>query len=94
MTLCIHAGPEEVAAAAADHIAEAIQRLAGPMTLGLAGGGTPRATYAELTERAVAWEDVTMWLGDERWVAHHHPESNVGMVRGELVEAVRINIGF
>jgi 6-phosphogluconolactonase len=29
-----------------------------------------------------------MWLGDERWVAHHHPESNVGMVRGELVDAV------
>jgi 6-phosphogluconolactonase len=87
MTLRILNNPQDVAAAAADHIAGAIQRL-GPATLGLAGGGTPKATYAQLTTRDVAWEDVTMWLGDERWVAHHHPESNVGMVRGELVDRV------
>ncbi len=79
---------EAVAAAAADHIAGALANFDGRATLGLAGGGTPRATYAELKTRAVRWEDVTMWLGDERWVAHHHPESNVGMVRGELVDAV------
>ena len=45
-------------------------------------------TYAELAARDVAWEDITMWLGDERWVAHDHPESNVGMVRAALVDAV------
>jgi len=88
VTLRIFDDPEELATAAADHIAAAIHWLGGPATLGLAGGGTPKATYAELANRDVAWEDVTMWLGDERWVAHHHPDSNVGMVRGELVDRV------
>ena len=80
--------PEDVASAAAAHIAGALSALDGPSTLGLAGGGTPRLTYAALAEHDVAWEDVTMWLGDERWVAHDHPESNVGMVRASFVDAV------
>lgn len=80
--------PEEVASAAADHIATALGEIDGPATLGLAGGGTPRATYAELITRDIMWREVTMWLGDERWVAHHHPESNVGMVRAALVDRV------
>lgn len=88
--MLIHIYPiaDDVASAAADHIARALGKINGPATLGLAGGGTPRATYAELLTRKVAWENVTMWLGDERWVAHHHPESNVGMVRAELVDRV------
>ncbi len=80
--------PSDVARQCADYIANALRGFDGPATLGLAGGGTPAATYAELASRDVAWEDITMWLGDERWVAHHHPESNVGMVRGELVDRV------
>lgn len=79
---------EDVAAAVADHVAAALKATDGPATLGLAGGGTPKLTYAALRSRDIAWEDVTMWLGDERWVAHDHPESNVGMVRRELVDAV------
>ena len=73
---------------AADHIAQLLQEIAGPATLGLAGGSTPRATYAALATRDVAWDQVTMWLGDERWVAHHHPQSNIGMVRETIVDQV------
>ena len=80
--------PEAVAIAVADHVAAALIRLDGPATLGLAGGGTPRLAYAAMRDHEIAWEDVTMWLGDERWVAHDHPESNVGMVRAELVDPV------
>lgn len=29
-----------------------------------------------------------MWLGDERWVNRHHPESNAGMARATLVDRV------
>lgn len=78
----------EVAVAVAEHVEQSLQNLGGASTLGLAGGSTPRAAYAALRDREIAWEDVTMWLGDERWVAHHHPESNVGMVRGALVDHV------
>lgn len=80
--------PAEVGRATAAHVAAALRELRGPATLGLAGGSTPGPTYRELATSEVPWEDITMWLGDERWVAHHHPESNVGMVRGALVEAV------
>ena len=88
VNIVIKPSPEAVAAAVADHVAAAFSAIDGPATLGLAGGGTPKLTYAELQNRDIAWEDITMWLGDERWVAHHHPESNVGMVRGELVDTV------
>jgi len=77
-----------VAAAAADYIAAALNAFDGPASFGVAGGATPLMTYEELAVRDVAWEEITMWLGDERWVAHHHPESNVGMVRTALVEKV------
>lgn len=80
--------PDDVAEIAADHIAQLLQEIAGSATLGLAGGGTPRATYAALARRDVAWDEVTMWLGDERWVAHHHPQSNIGMVRAAIVDRV------
>jgi len=88
MVLQIAPDPTALAVATADHIEAALAQLAGPATLGLAGGGTPRPTYRELAKRRIAWEDVTMWLSDERWVAHHHPESNVGMVRGALTDKV------
>lgn len=88
MTVKVLPTPELVAAAAADHIERALADIAGPATLGLAGGSTPQATYGQLVDRDIAWEEVTMWLSDERWVAHHHPESNVGMVRGALVDRV------
>lgn len=88
MNVVVEADPAAVGEAAASHIAAALSQLPGHTTLGLAGGSTPRPTYLELAKRDVPWEDVTMWLGDERWVAHHHPESNVGMVRGELVDKV------
>ena len=80
--------PEELAAAAADHIAEALDEVDGPATLGLAGGATPRATYAEMVGRAINWTDTTMWLGDERWRNRHHPESNAAMARAALVDRV------
>jgi 6-phosphogluconolactonase len=84
--------PNDVAVKAADHVAHELAAIEGAATLGLAGGGTPRALYAELITREIAWEDVTMWLGDERWVAHHHPESNVGLARATLVNKVNGNL--
>jgi 6-phosphogluconolactonase len=88
MTVHVLSDPAATARSAADHICSAVASIDGPLTLGLAGGGTPKATYAELAQRDIEWKPITMWLGDERWVAHHHPESNVGMVRGALVDRV------
>ncbi len=89
MTIQVRSDTASAAAALADHVTSALGAIEGPSTLGLAGGRTPRAAYAELTRRRISWAHTTMWLGDERWVAYHHPESNVGMVRAELVDKVR-----
>lgn len=76
---------EAVAVAVAEHVAVA------PTTVALAGGSTPKATYARLAAMDVDWDRVTLWLGDERWVPDDHPDSNTGMVRGSLgAGAVRL----
>jgi 6-phosphogluconolactonase len=64
----------ELAKATAALIAE--RAAAGPMTLGLAGGSTPSDAYKALENHDVAWDRISLWLSDERWVAHDDPDSN------------------
>ena len=80
--------PDGVAELASASIARWLAGQAGSPTLGLAGGGTPRATYARLREEEVAWDRVHLWLGDERWVAPDDSESNSRMVRDTLADHV------
>ena len=70
---------EEAAAAIAAHVA-----AESPTTVALAGGSTPSATYERLAAMDIDWNGVTLWLGDERWVAADHPESNIAMARRAL----------
>jgi len=55
----------------------------------LAGGSTPRALYELLASpplrAAVPWEQVWLWLGDERAVGPGHPDSNWGMIEASLL---------
>ncbi len=88
MSVHISANPEALATAAADHIESCIRGLDRPMTVGLAGGSTPAATYAELTRREIDWSRVTLWLSDERWVPHDHEDSNTRMAHETLVDHV------
>ena len=76
---------EQAALAAADLIADHI--AAQPLTtIALSGGSTPATTYRALSGRDVDWSGVTLWLGDERWVADDHPDANTGMIRSTLGE--------
>lgn len=55
-------------------------------SIGLSGGSTPGGIYTELAKRGdVAWERVTLFLGDERWVNETDPQSNARMVRDTLL---------
>lgn len=59
----------------------------------LAGGSTPKATYAELARRHqsdVAWERVHLFWGDERCVPIDSPESNSAMARDALISKIPI----
>ena len=89
--------PAELAARAADLIVEIAReaiRQRGRFTWVLAGGSTPGSSYLLLAhpERAaaIAWEDVFVFLGDERMVPPDDPRSNFGMARQTLLDRVPI----
>jgi len=77
---------EDVAAAAAMEIAEALGE--GARTLVLAGGTTPQRCYELLAGIDVVWGRVSILFGDERCVPPHHPDSNYRMVRAALLDRV------
>ena len=77
---------EDVAAAAAADIAEALRD--GARSLVLAGGTTPQRCYELLARMDVAWGRVSILFGDERCVRPDHPDSNYRMAREALLDAV------
>jgi 6-phosphogluconolactonase len=75
-----------LAARAADIVAERIRKGRAPFRLALSGGSTPRAAYRLLAARRdIPWDDVEIFLGDERFVPPDHPDSNYRMVRESLL---------
>lgn len=78
--------PEDVAAAAAADIAEALGE--GALSLVLAGGTTPKRCYELLSRLDVAWGRVSVLFGDERCVRPDHPDSNYRMAREALLDHV------
>ena len=77
---------EDVAAAAAAEIAQALRK--GARTLVLAGGTTPKRCYELLSAMEVEWGGVSILFGDERCVRPDHPESNYLMARQSLLDRV------
>ncbi|MFM8524492.1 MAG: 6-phosphogluconolactonase [Cyanobacteriota bacterium] len=52
--------------------------------IALAGGSTPRACYEKLGAEHLPWDRIDVLLGDERWVAAEHPDSNARMINASL----------
>lgn len=88
MELLIHDTPRDVATAASSRVAELIASTSDDFTLGLAGGSTPRATYEILRDQPISWEQVDIWLSDERWVPHDHSQSNGAMAQAALIDHI------
>ncbi len=89
MRVIVFPSPDALAAGATAAIATAIKGSDRPrVTMGLAGGSTPRSTYEQLRWAAVPWETVDLWLSDERWVPHDHEDSNGRMVSEALVDHI------
>jgi 6-phosphogluconolactonase len=67
-------------------------RARGRFTIALAGGATPRATYARLAAApfhvAMPWDRTWVFFGDERAVPPDHPESNYRMASQTLLTKV------
>ena len=75
---------DSLAAAAASHVENEISK-AERLSLGLAGGSTPRLVHRELADRQIDWRSVTTWITDARWVHAAHGDANQRMVRETLV---------
>ena len=74
-----------------DHVPQAFAALVAeecPRSIALSGGDTARAAYELLAVADVAWGDVDIYFGDERWVPVDDPESNEGMARHTFVDQV------
>lgn len=80
----------ELAELASGVVADALRERGKRVSLALAGGSTPLATYARLRDEHVPWERVDAWMGDERWVPPDHPDSNAGAARRALVDHVSL----
>jgi len=88
MELLVQESAEAVAQAAATRVGDLISSATGPLSLGIAGGTTPEATYKALRGRATGWDKVTAWLSDERWVSPDHERSNGRMAARALLDHV------
>ncbi len=80
--------PDGLAEISAAAIAKWLRKADKPTSLALAGGGTPGTTYSRLRDESVPWEEVHVWMGDERWVPPNHPDRNGLMARRVLLDHV------
>lgn len=90
MQIEIHDTIEELQEAAAGLVAEYLTN--GGTDIALAGGNTPKPVHRRLANGGFDWDGVTVWLGDERWVAPDHDDSNTRMARETLVDGVGANL--
>jgi 6-phosphogluconolactonase len=81
---------EDAAARAADWIARRVAGADGPFRMALSGGSTPRALYARLASREIAWRRLEFFWGDERFVPHDDPRSNYAMAREALLDRIPV----
>lgn len=86
-TITVFDDAHGVAVGAADRIETYVRSHGGrTVTIGMAGGSTPAATYAELLERDIDWSRVYAWIGDERFVPPEHDDHNGSMVQRTLID--------
>ena len=81
----------------AEWIAERIAGTTGPFALNLSGGSTPKRLYEVLASEhhrgSIDWGRVHVFFGDERFVPHHHADSNYRMADEAMIARVPIPKG-
>jgi len=68
----------------AQHLTTALAATPGEIAITLPGGSTPFPILAELAQRALPFDRIAVWPGDDRIVAEDHPASNTGRIRAAL----------
>lgn len=82
----------DVAEAFADTVVAAYRGRSSPrFTLVLSGGSTARPCYERLASQSIGtidWEEVDVFMGDERCVAPDDPDANQRLVRESLLDRI------
>lgn len=84
----------EAAAQRIIHIGQSAIAARGQFAWALSGGSTPQPVFELLASRfahALDWRRVQFYWSDERCVPPDHPESNYGMARAALLDALAID---
>ena len=87
----------ELAEALADRVAGALAiaiTTRGQATLAVSGGTTPKAFFAALSRKPIAWDKVTVTLVDERMVPVSHERSNHRLTSLYLLQNRAAEAGF
>lgn len=76
-----------------DHVALAFAELVAsiaPTSLAISGGATARHCYEQLAvTEGIAWEQIEVFVSDERWVPIEDSDSNEGVARLACFDGVR-----
>ncbi|MFB9312097.1 6-phosphogluconolactonase [Nocardioides plantarum] len=91
----VHDSSDALATAAAGELLSRLadlQSAGGVPTVGLTGGSIAEAIHRELARLSpgsdVDWTRVSVWFGDERFVAEDSPDRNVAQARAAFLDAV------
>jgi 6-phosphogluconolactonase len=88
---------DDLAAGLAARVKAALEEaisLRGRAVLAVSGGSTPVAFFKALSKLGLAWEQVTVFLVDERMVPASHERSNAKLVRDNLLQNNAANAFF
>lgn len=77
---------EAAEAACRQVVAWVEEQAAGPLTMVLAGGRTPRLLYRLLARSPLPWERLVLIPSDERCLPAGHPERNDTLLAAELLD--------
>ena len=89
----VSADYDALSRAAADRVGAVVRSTLSDqdtVSLALAGGSTPRGLYERLADAELPWDRIHLYWGDERFVPHDHPKSNVQLVQEALLDGAAL----
>ncbi len=93
MEVCVYPDRQALIDAALNSIVERVRLAVAERqscAIALSGGSTPEPLYAALAQQDLPWSQIQIFWGDERYVAHTHPDSNYAMAKRVWLDLVPI----
>lgn len=95
MDIRVAPDPDAAAVVAAEWLTWQLRNAArrrGTATMAVSGGSTPALMFADLAERDVPWDRVTVWQVDERVAPDGDPSRNAGLLTALPLRRAQIRL--